>query len=103
MGNDFYDFYDTLIFALLRKKIFDKSRKIVKYAEKIVKNAWRYVRARVLLQQNSGEMDGVCVGASSVGVGGFWRAKNEGCGAKVGMKCAIIRFFVLSLPDNMCA
>ena len=53
MGNDFYDFYDTLIFALLRKKNFDKSRKIVKYAEKIVKNAWHYARACVSLYQNS--------------------------------------------------
>ena len=51
MGNDFYDFYDTLIFALLREKIFDKSRKIVKYAKKIVKNAWRF--AHVSLYQNS--------------------------------------------------
>ena len=53
MGNDFYDFYDTLIFALLREKIFVKSRKIVKYAEKIVKNAWRFARACVSLYQNS--------------------------------------------------
>ena len=27
MGNDFYDFYDTLIFALLRKKILTKAEK----------------------------------------------------------------------------
>ena len=26
MGNDFYDFYDTLIFALLRKKILTKQK-----------------------------------------------------------------------------
>ena len=27
MGNDFYDFYDTLIFALLRKKFLTKAEK----------------------------------------------------------------------------
>ena len=53
MGNDFYDFYDTLIFRPSAQKNFDKSRKIVKYAEKIVKNAWRFAHAHVSLYQNS--------------------------------------------------
>ncbi len=34
MGNDFYDFYDTLIFALLRKKIFDNPEKSSKTLKK---------------------------------------------------------------------
>ena len=53
IGNDFFDFSDQQKIALQRRKNFDKSRKIVKYAEKIVKNAWHYARACVSLYQNS--------------------------------------------------
>ena len=53
MGNDFYDFYDTLIFALLRKKFLTmrKNRQICR------KNRQKRLalRARVSLYQNSDE------------------------------------------------
>ena len=53
IGNDFSDFSDQQKIALQRRKDFWQSRKIVKYAEKIVKNAWHYARACVSLYQNS--------------------------------------------------
>ena len=48
MGNDFYDFYDTLIFALLREKIFDnaKNRQI----------CWKNRQKRLALYGHENEM-----------------------------------------------
>ena len=48
MGNDFYDFYDTLIFALLRKKIFDNPEKSSKTLKKSSKTLG-ITRARAYL------------------------------------------------------
>ena len=50
MGNDFYDFYDTLIFALLRKKILTKAEKssnMLKKSSKTLGGSRAYLCIRI--------------------------------------------------------
>ena len=50
MGNDFYDFYDTLIFALLRKKFLTKAEKssnMLKKSSNMLGNSRAYLCIRI--------------------------------------------------------
>ena len=55
MGNDFYDFYDTLIFALLRKKFWQKQKNRQICWKNRQKRLALRARVRIFVQNSEGD------------------------------------------------